>query len=549
MAKILLKRADLWSRHIYNKREVYFKGYILNNGKSITGIEASLLMFKLIPSLDSDNFSNQVKLILLKVDGMFAIIIKQGGRVFGAVDRNRSTPLLYCHNKSEFVIGDNGSQVSKELQKKYIDSDRCIEFSMSGFTIGNGTLYSKLYQLRAGEYIFVTDKSSKIDRYYIYSPWKSNFNKDEEYYAKKLSEVNTRLFSKLSKELNGRTVIVPLSAGLDSRLIVSGLVEAGYLNIKCYSYGLKGNFESKAAYEISSKLNIPWRMVETNHSYLRSIHSSKDMKKYFNEFDTYASVPTTQDFWAIHALKEDGWIPKDSVIINGNSGDFISGGHIPLSLANNKTENAKELNQLFELFIEKHYGLWSDLKNKNNINIIKKQLKNTWKLSSNNDPNIPLWSIYECLEWQSRQTNFILTIQRIYEFFGYSWRLPLWDKDYLDFWETVPQEYKYNQSLYRKVLYSDNWGGVWRKYDEHISPKWIAPVRNTCKLLCSPFGRKSWHYVDKHFFSYFMDIVGSASSYGVPYKDFLFDNRGFKNGISFRCKKYLDEKKCNAVNN
>ena len=69
MAKILLKRADLWSRHIYNKREVYFKGYILNNGKSITGIEASLLMFKLIPSLDSDNFSNQVKLILLKVDG------------------------------------------------------------------------------------------------------------------------------------------------------------------------------------------------------------------------------------------------------------------------------------------------------------------------------------------------------------------------------------------------------------------------------------------------------------------------------------------------
>ncbi len=90
---------------------------------------------------------------------------------------------------------------------------------------------------------------------------------------------------------------------------------------------------------------------------------------------------------------------------------------------------------------------------------------------------------------------------------------------------------------------------MWRKYDEHISPKWIAPVRNTCKLLCSPFGRKSWHYVDKHFFSYFMDIVGSASSYGVPYKDFLFDNRGFKNGISFRCKKYLDEKKCNAVNN
>ena len=45
-----------------------------------------------------------------------------------------------------------------------------------------------------------------------------------------------------------------------------------------------------------------------------------------------ASTSTIQGLYAIYILKRRIIINKKSLIVNGNSGDFISGGHIPLQL-------------------------------------------------------------------------------------------------------------------------------------------------------------------------------------------------------------------------
>ena len=38
------------------------------------------------------------------------------------------------------------------------------------------------------------------------------------------------------------------------------------------------------------------------------------------------------------------------------------------------------------------------------------------------------FGLYEFSEFKNRQTKYVITVQRVYEFFGYEWRLPLWDK-------------------------------------------------------------------------------------------------------------------------
>ena len=54
-----------------------------------------------------------------------------------------------------------------------------------------------------------------------------------------------------------------MSGGLDSRLILSKLVEKRYRKILAFSYGIRGNSDSKIAKEICEKLNVKWQHITT----------------------------------------------------------------------------------------------------------------------------------------------------------------------------------------------------------------------------------------------------------------------------------------------
>jgi asparagine synthase (glutamine-hydrolysing) len=56
-----------------------------------------------------------------------------------------------------------------------------------------------------------------------------------------------------------------------------------------------------------------------------------------------------------------------------------------------------------------------------------------------------LLALYEFWEWSERQPKATVNNQRLYEFFGYQWALPLWDAEMMDFWAKVPYEEKLNQ--------------------------------------------------------------------------------------------------------
>ena len=325
-------------------------------------------------------------------------------------------------------------------------------------------------------------------------------------------EIN-KLFISIIKEAKGRRIIVPLSAGLDSRLIISGLKKYNYQNVKCFSYGHKNNFESLVAKRVAKKLGYEWKFVEIKYKDARNFYTSSKFNKYLNSANDGINVPVTHSLYAIDELLKVKYINKNDIIINGNSGDFISGGHIPTNIKYFKklSDKPKNLfNRVFDSHFTKHYALWRTLINKENKKIIKKILYFQLKDSTKVKEKITEYSVLELLEYENRQVKHVINGQRVYDFYKLNWLLPLWNKSFVKFWQGVPLKYKLNQILYKKVLYDLDFGGVWRdefNVKPHISPNWIRIPRFFIKGLFIFIGRSKWHSFERRYIAYWTDIV------------------------------------------
>ena len=131
---------------------------------------------------------------------------------------------------------------------------------------------------------------------------------------------------------NGRQIIVPLSGGLDSRFIVTGLRKFNYKNVICISYGLKNNIEAILAKKIAKKLGYKWIFIEYKPKKFKRYFYSEDYNKYLTYCDSLTSIHFIGEYYMLKELDDNSLIEKDAIFVNGQSGDFITGNHIPSEL-------------------------------------------------------------------------------------------------------------------------------------------------------------------------------------------------------------------------
>jgi len=530
-----------WKTINHNGYKIWYAGYIYNKA----GLESSFISFTK-KEIELKSLLNFVK----SLNGHFAFVAQTSDSMFGCVDRIGSIPIFYKYSNKTIQFTNKSNLIVKKNTEKF-RFDNFNEFAMSGFISGATSLIKDFFQLEAGQFFLIKDRSLLINSYYSFFS-KKVLNLDLANYKKRFTELTLDVFSDLKNTLNERPVLIPLSAGKDSRLVASALKQVGYKNVKCFAYGNKKSFESTTSKRVADALNYDWIFYEITRKKQREFLNSETYKGFISESETFSSVPYIQDISAISFLKSSKFLSDETIVINGNTGDFISGGHIPKSLF----LQGKSLNSLFKSgwddFLNKHYSLWRGLRSKQNDIRIKKNLTNLINSRLNkteiSKENIHLY--FEFLEILGRQQKYILNMQRSYEFNNLEWRLPLWSNEFMDFWVSVPLNLKENQWLYKTVLEQNNWGKVWKGIEinnDNIPIRKVRYARNIAKLFFSPFQRTHWSKFDKHFFQYFYDLSGN---YGlVPYSEIIKDKLGHRNYISFLTKYYLYslDKKSKAI--
>ena len=385
-----------------------------------------------------------------RLNGCFAAVTMRGARVLAAVDRVRSIPLFYSLNDGAFMLSDDAYRVMSATAKpSALDGVADVEFHLTGYVTGAQTLHQDVAQLQAGEIVrFDPAQSPALEAHRYHAFHHSDFLSDDlTALIARLDSVHERVFRRLVRSVDGRPIAVPLSGGYDSRLIGVALRDLGLRDVVCYSYGVPGNWESRISQELARYLGFRWEFVSYSGARWREWASTDGFARYFHAAGNLASVPHLQDWPAVLELQREGRVMPDSVFVPGHSGDFLAGSHIPKSFAGHR--NVMTRRDVLDSLQRAHYSLWDwpagrrdELRSAfdGRIEAIVGHL-------SDCSPEDAA-DAFERWDLQERQAKFICNSVRVYEHFGFQWRLPLFDAELMDFWARVPVELRIGRRLY-----------------------------------------------------------------------------------------------------
>ena len=141
-------------------------------------------------------------------------------------------------------------------------------------------------------------------------------------------------------------------------------------------------------------------------------------------------------------------------------------------------------------------------------------------------------------EWQARQAIRVLNGQRNYDFFSLQWELPLWEIEYLEFWQKLPIRHRISRNLFIDWVKQEDFYGLFRNYSPFISrwPGKFVIIQHVGRGLTFLFGRR----ISNHFYralDYFSHY--SYLYIGTKYWSYLLRHRRYIGVYSFLSMKWL----------
>ena len=245
---VSLKKYLGWETLIFDKGKIFFKG----ERDSIIKIFEKFKKYKYDSSI--------IKKLLFDLNNNSSAIFFNHKYYICFTDFCRSYPIFLRHEPNNILI----SNTSEILKKKTDDLDEeSFNFiKLCGYSLGYSTFIKNIKIMKPGEIFYSDNKNTKLEKYFEYHVTTKKNNLSKEKLKIKLSIIIDKIIKKIIKKANNRPIWVPLSGGLDSRLILCKLHESGYKNLNSFSYGLKNNSESLIAKYVSKSLNINWKFIE-----------------------------------------------------------------------------------------------------------------------------------------------------------------------------------------------------------------------------------------------------------------------------------------------
>ncbi len=384
--------------------------------------------------------------LLNGLNGHFALAAEAGGAAHFAVDPVRSFPLYFRADGPALLVSDEYRELRRDGDA--LDRQALLELAMAGMVCGRDTLHAPISSLQAGELGRFAAGDLACERYYDYR-CAYDLDQDEDALCAELDRVTVASMERALAFCGDRQIVLPLSGGLDSRLIAGMLKRLGRDDVFCFAYGLPGNRELAKSREVAESLGYSWAHVAYDLEGIRRALFSEEAHRYKSLAHGGVSLPFIDDWAALWTLRERGLVDADAVFLPGQSGDFICGSHLKYLLDPEWRDDPADV---AGAIIAKHFSNWWDLPERPELRgrILDRLAEQARGFDLGSEAGRACF--YEYWECQERQVKYVINGGRGYEFFGYAWAYPLWDRELMDFWKRPSVSLKMDSYLYRKYL-------------------------------------------------------------------------------------------------
>jgi len=378
-----------------------------------------------------------------KLNGSWALAVQwPDGEAVAAVDRLQTIPLFYGRKADGgLVIANNTADLSDCENARVLDEEAAIELLHSGYVMGCRTLRRGVCRVEPGGMLHWKNHSLTCSRHYRFlrTGWSTAGQRE---LTDQLDAVMHRVFARWVKAHAEQRIIVPLSGGLDSRLILAMLKLHGHPNLLAINYGRPGGIESNISYDVAKALGVPWKFFPYEDGEWHSLMVSTTMRDFWRFSGQDAVLPHIQDYLALHKLRYQE--PKvDGVFFAGMVGDMIAGVWVPDHFVDN--EGLLDIKAVCSwLFYRKYAAVPVLRRDRARINHRMMEFFSHVPFSHHHNSA----AAFDLFEFENRQARYIGNSVRSFEFYGYQWRLPLCDHELIEFFLSVPTQLRELKRLY-----------------------------------------------------------------------------------------------------
>ncbi|WP_425860680.1 hypothetical protein [Arthrobacter sp. TWP1-1] len=376
------------------------------------------------------------------VTGHYAAVFVGPEEVVLIEDPIRSFPVFYSVAGNSLRVADDVTALADTGSDYLADYDSRIEFRHGACVSGPKTLYAGVHQVQAGEFVTFSATGTVSQKFYRQIRYSGLDIKETNAVDAHFTAALDATMSRLLAHANGRQLVVPLSGGLDSRLLSVYLKDAGYENVVNFTYGTGKTREVLISEQVAAALGQKWLFCPYDETIIRGAWDAQETADFIKFAHAGASLPHVQDWYAVRWLKESGLIDDDAI--------FLPGHTIVGNMHDEEILEAKDVSRedIKNLILHHHYTLQPgnstahmNLRLMETIDAFLDQIGYDGSVVSRLTA-LEYWNVRE------RQTKYINNSVRNYEFFGFDWALPMLDREMYVAWGDLHPSITRNRTWY-----------------------------------------------------------------------------------------------------